>query len=480
MTIQEMEQKSGLERASIRYYEQEGLLTPQRKSNGYRDYSEEDATTLARVKFLRSLGFSVQEIRNMQSGVSPLCDLLPGRIQALEKEQHRLNDAEQTCRAMQQDCADYATLDAKKYQQARPALRPPESDRIRQAPIPWRRYFARTFDYELYTAAFTILLTLCFRFNLGEQNNVLWNIMEWGVVVLTFILIEPLLLHWFGTTPGKWIWGLRVEDCDGKKPALDIARSRTLDMLWSGEGFYLPFYALYRNWKSYKAHDEGEFLPWEGSTHVILKDRKWWRPCAHVAGMAALVLCLFLATGAARTAPNAGKLTVQDYAENYNTLAWAYNLQEAVGELDENGQPADDQIGYGHVVIDLFDDTREEVFYETDDEGYIQRITWRFFSENGMVFHIPMTTMEIAATAALPREGNLLTRGLGMDPLNKLFSGDVSGQEHVLKGGKLTWSIEQENYVDIGGRTYFAPEDKENAWIQVEMVIEAVGTADHR
>ena len=37
MTSKEMEQRSGVPRANIRYYEAQGLLTPQRAKNGYRE-----------------------------------------------------------------------------------------------------------------------------------------------------------------------------------------------------------------------------------------------------------------------------------------------------------------------------------------------------------------------------------------------------------------------------------------------------------
>ena len=40
MTIAELERRSGLTRANIRFYEAEGLLRPARRENGYRDYSE--------------------------------------------------------------------------------------------------------------------------------------------------------------------------------------------------------------------------------------------------------------------------------------------------------------------------------------------------------------------------------------------------------------------------------------------------------
>ena len=49
MNIKEIEERSGLTRANIRYYEQEGLLAPARRENKYRDYSEEDLETLLRV-----------------------------------------------------------------------------------------------------------------------------------------------------------------------------------------------------------------------------------------------------------------------------------------------------------------------------------------------------------------------------------------------------------------------------------------------
>ena len=55
MQINELEMKTGLDRATIRFYEKEGMITPIRKENGYRDYSEEDQQHLLKIKLLRSL-----------------------------------------------------------------------------------------------------------------------------------------------------------------------------------------------------------------------------------------------------------------------------------------------------------------------------------------------------------------------------------------------------------------------------------------
>ncbi|MDE6591314.1 MAG: MerR family transcriptional regulator, partial [Oscillospiraceae bacterium] len=67
MTIKELENKTGMARANIRYYENEGLLHPKRLDNGYRDYSEEDARTLEKIKLLRQIGLDIDTIRKVQS-----------------------------------------------------------------------------------------------------------------------------------------------------------------------------------------------------------------------------------------------------------------------------------------------------------------------------------------------------------------------------------------------------------------------------
>ena len=68
MTIREIEARCQMERANIRFYEREGLLTAQRLPNGYRDYTEEDVQTLLRIRLLRSLHVSLDDIRALTDG----------------------------------------------------------------------------------------------------------------------------------------------------------------------------------------------------------------------------------------------------------------------------------------------------------------------------------------------------------------------------------------------------------------------------
>lgn len=69
MTIAEVEERTGLTRSNIRFYEKEGLLKPSReKSSGYRNYSEEDVDCIQKIAFLRTLGISVEDIGKIISG----------------------------------------------------------------------------------------------------------------------------------------------------------------------------------------------------------------------------------------------------------------------------------------------------------------------------------------------------------------------------------------------------------------------------
>ena len=66
MQIRDLECKTALDRATIRFYEKEGLIVPERKENGYRDYSEEILNDLFKIKLLRQLGMSLDTIKKIR------------------------------------------------------------------------------------------------------------------------------------------------------------------------------------------------------------------------------------------------------------------------------------------------------------------------------------------------------------------------------------------------------------------------------
>ena len=67
MNIGDAAERSGLPAKTIRYYEDIRLVKPARGENGYRDYSSDDVHRLRFLQRARSLGFSVEECRQLLS-----------------------------------------------------------------------------------------------------------------------------------------------------------------------------------------------------------------------------------------------------------------------------------------------------------------------------------------------------------------------------------------------------------------------------
>jgi len=65
MNIGQAAERSGLPPKTIRYYEEIGLVAPDRAENGYRDYDETNVHNLRFVQRARALGFSVEECRQL-------------------------------------------------------------------------------------------------------------------------------------------------------------------------------------------------------------------------------------------------------------------------------------------------------------------------------------------------------------------------------------------------------------------------------
>ncbi|WP_028043363.1 MerR family transcriptional regulator [Candidatus Stoquefichus massiliensis] len=65
MYIQEISKELNMSRKAIHVYEEKGIIFPKRDTLGYRVYTDEDKQTLLKVKQLRNLDFTVQEIKEV-------------------------------------------------------------------------------------------------------------------------------------------------------------------------------------------------------------------------------------------------------------------------------------------------------------------------------------------------------------------------------------------------------------------------------
>lgn len=110
MKINEVEQTIGITKKNIRFYEQEGLLSPSRSNNGYRDYTEDDLEILRQIKLLRKLDIPLEEIKKLQTGTLTLEDCLRRHLIVLERKSKNLDTTQKFCSRMIAENMDFRSL----------------------------------------------------------------------------------------------------------------------------------------------------------------------------------------------------------------------------------------------------------------------------------------------------------------------------------------------------------------------------------
>ncbi len=115
MTIKEVEQYLEVPRATVRFYEKEGLIRPERGDNGYRDYSEEDVERLRKIIVFRKLGMSLPDIEDVLDGAKPLSQAVADNIVNLEKQIEELKGALFVCHKLQEEKEEMETFEVEKY-----------------------------------------------------------------------------------------------------------------------------------------------------------------------------------------------------------------------------------------------------------------------------------------------------------------------------------------------------------------------------
>ncbi|WAC20804.1 RDD family protein [Luteolibacter sp. SL250] len=104
-----------------------------------------------------------------------------------------------------------------------------------------RRFWARWFDIYLYVGIWWFLMWLT-----GRNIEALFtNPMVAMTRLVPWFVIETLLIHRFGRTPGKWLLGLKVTNLDGSHLTLGQSTRRALRVYFIGIGFAIPYVLLF-------------------------------------------------------------------------------------------------------------------------------------------------------------------------------------------------------------------------------------------
>lgn len=204
MKVKDVEHIVGITSANIRFYEKEGLITPHRNNeNNYREYTKEDVERLRQIKFLRVLGVSVQDIKQLFEEVCTLDEILKKRQVEMEKESAHLRELQKICGELLENGTDLGHLDYTLIDEGSENVRNRVKDVLNedtaQQEITQKQY--NCFIWKWILAAFILDAAICFLFptlitkilTLGKREIQL-NI-EIGLIgMIKQVKIIPILL----------------------------------------------------------------------------------------------------------------------------------------------------------------------------------------------------------------------------------------------------------------------------------------------
>lgn len=384
MRIQELEQQVGIERATIRYYEKEGLINPRRSENGYRDYSENDMAELRRIRLLRDLGVSLETIKKLQQGQTDMATVMAQQSRVLRERQQQMERAQAVCDQIFADGTSYQGLDTIRYQNL--LTQPPRQDtpkepvfreRIVREPHPWRRYFARILDHTFVAAAVWLLIVVVLRWRpAGEILNTVAGYASWFLLMP----LEALCLSLWGTTPGKWIFGIRVEAAEGGNLSFSEALGRAWAVFYTGMGMEVPilnFYCMYRGYKAHRDNWDTDW-DWDHNCEVSFRQCSWKNILLGILMFASAVgmeVAAELDAGLPRY--RSSDLTVAEFASNFNFYD-QYLMNNTAEHMERDGTLADP--GYIRTLVlqdygEVEYDPNGQFEFETDG-NVIKKITY--------------------------------------------------------------------------------------------------------
>lgn len=190
MFINEVEHIVGLSKKSIRYYEENGLLSPKRnKDNDYRIYSEEDIQKLKVIKFLRELNVPIRELKQLKENKITLQDCMRDRIRKIELEEKNYHKIKNMCLEISRSNESFTDIDITKYFEEVNILNK-EGFTMRNIKTNKKKKISGAIISSLIFSIFFIFIAVIITyFQLTEIDKMPWIL----YIFLMFIFIFPLI-----------------------------------------------------------------------------------------------------------------------------------------------------------------------------------------------------------------------------------------------------------------------------------------------
>ncbi|GBP99781.1 MerR family DNA-binding transcriptional regulator [Streptomyces spongiicola] len=128
MRIGELAERTGTPRRMLRYYEEQGLLVPDRSPNGYREYCERSVDRVLQIRGLLDSGLPTRIIKQVLPCLKlpraiHVTDAAPETIATLERERDRMTRRIECLVRSRDAISEY--VEAVRRNRPRPAAEPP-------------------------------------------------------------------------------------------------------------------------------------------------------------------------------------------------------------------------------------------------------------------------------------------------------------------------------------------------------------------
>ena len=134
---------------------------------------------------------------------------------------------------------------------------------------PWTRYFARCIDLWL----FSIMVGIAAAFFAPSILNVPEVLLTAGIL-FAWIFQESILLANCGTTPGKWLFKIKVRDCGGRNLKFSDALNRSFSVWSKGMGAGIPVFTLFTQLSSKSKLKRDGVTPWDEEGQYVVTHQR--------------------------------------------------------------------------------------------------------------------------------------------------------------------------------------------------------------
>ena len=132
-------------------------------------------------------------------------------------------------------------------------------------PRPWLRYWARWVD------SFVAVQTFGFLFALFGLDVSRWNILVTLAGIYLWIPFEAAFLSSSRTTPGKYLFNIRVTDGSGGRLQYGTCLRRSMLVVLKGLGLNIPIVMLFTQISSYRALQNHGITSWDSDCGAVVQ-----------------------------------------------------------------------------------------------------------------------------------------------------------------------------------------------------------------